>query len=309
MGVNETLCLLGGFLDEWDRDVITIRSVTVSEEGGTDGRTVAEVSLDIPVVSAEGDAEEKIGYTPTISSGGTLGVTLETDLSIPESENVADVEPVDATINADGTATVAVNLILAETDEHAIEERSTGSRPSETRQRRAESTGNGQTKSRTTERKRDVAPFKDQELLQEIYETHDTFAEMADALDMDVTGETVRRYMIDYDIHQPNSYQTASPETTDSPGTDDQEMVVLSDGIGLPENVDIEDLIETVNRSNTIYEVKEDLDLERSEAHSMLKELNLVDLVMGRLTNDKSTDITREDVVDRLRDVSQARAT
>lgn len=309
MGVNETLCLLGGFLDEWDRDVITIRSVTVSEEGGTDGRAVAEVSLDIPIVSAEGDTEGRIGYAPTISSGGTLGVTLETDLSVPESESIADVEPVDATINADGTATVAVNLTVAETDEHAVDEYSTGSGLSEAQQRRDEPTENGQTKSRTTERKRDVAPFKDQELLQEIYETHDTFAEMADALDMDVTGETVRRYMIDYDIHQPNSYQTASPATTESTETDDQEMVVLSDGIGLPENVDIEDLIETVNRSNTIYEVKEDLNLERSEAHTMLKELNLVDLVMGRLTNDKSTDITREDVVDRLRDVSQARAT
>jgi len=148
---------------------------------------------------------------------------------------------------------------------------------------------------------RDVPPFKDPDLLAEVYDACETFAEMADTLEMDVTAETVRRYMIDYDIHEPNTYQTSDgPAGT----TADEGQVVLSDGIGLPEEVTAEDLIETVERSNTIYEVKQDIDIDRDDALEMLQDLNLLDLVVGRLATEGERDITRGDIVDRLREAS-----
>ena len=54
----------------------------------------------------------------------------------------------------------------------------------------------------------DVEPYQDPELLQEVYEQHETFTEMTEALDVDVTPQTVRRYMIEYEIHEPEP-QTA----------------------------------------------------------------------------------------------------
>jgi hypothetical protein len=148
---------------------------------------------------------------------------------------------------------------------------------------------------------RDVPPFKNPDLLAEVYDSCETFAEMADTLEMDVTAETVRRYMIDYDIHEPNTYQTS-----DGPAgaTADEGQVVLSDGIGLPDEVTADDLIETVERSNTIYEVKQDIDIDRDDALEMLQDLNLLDLVVGRLATEGERDITREDIVDRLREAS-----
>jgi len=143
---------------------------------------------------------------------------------------------------------------------------------------------------------RDLPPFKDPDRLAEVYESCETFAEMAETLEMDVTAETVRRYMIDFDIHEPDTYQTG--------GDGPENRVVLSDGIGLPDDVDAEDLVETVERSNTIYEVKQDIDIDRDDALEMLQELNLLDLVVGRLATEGERDITREDIVDRLREAS-----
>ena len=54
----------------------------------------------------------------------------------------------------------------------------------------------------------DLEPYQDPERLQKVYEAHDTFTEMTEALDVDVTPQTVRRYMIEHEIHEPEP-QTA----------------------------------------------------------------------------------------------------
>jgi len=48
-----------------------------------------------------------------------------------------------------------------------------------------------------------VPAYKDPGALRDVYEKHDTFPEMTEALGADVTSETVRRYMVKYDIHDP----------------------------------------------------------------------------------------------------------
>jgi len=48
-----------------------------------------------------------------------------------------------------------------------------------------------------------VPAYKDPDALRAAYDTCDTFPEMTEALDADVTSETVRRYMVEYDIHDP----------------------------------------------------------------------------------------------------------
>jgi len=48
-------------------------------------------------------------------------------------------------------------------------------------------------------------PYRDPTRLQEVYDEYETFAEMTEALDVDVTPQTVRRYMIKHDIHTPAS--------------------------------------------------------------------------------------------------------
>lgn len=51
----------------------------------------------------------------------------------------------------------------------------------------------------------ETPPYKDRERLLTVYEECETFSEMTDELDVDVTPQTVRRYMIEYGIHEPAS--------------------------------------------------------------------------------------------------------
>lgn len=180
-------------------------------------------------------------------------------------------------------------------------------------------------------RDRSVPPFRDPELLAAVYDAHETFAEMATALDMDVTAETVRRYMIDAGVHQPASYDTGgtdsdddvsdagesatdsdrggSTEEGDPPdSTDiDESPVVLADGIGLPNDITVETLVETVKRSNTVHEVERAVGVDHDDALELLRELNLLDLVVGRLATEAERDISRAEVVERLREASTTR--
>lgn len=79
-----------------------------------------------------------------------------------------------------------------------------------------------------------VPSYKDPDALRAVYDEYDTFPEMTDALGVDVTSETVRRYMVEYDIHDPTdntpqahalshsnaqakSQQKSNPDTDSSP--------------------------------------------------------------------------------------------
>lgn len=156
-----------------------------------------------------------------------------------------------------------------------------------------------------------VPPFDDGPYLRAIYEACETFEEMRNLIDLDVTTETVRRYMIDAGIHQPNSYRTggsAGPGAVDGGSAeapeeeDDADVeVLLADGIGIPDGTTIEEFIATVRRSKTLHEVQQSMGLDRNEAYDILADLNLLDLVVGRLAMEAERDVTREEIVERLR--------
>jgi hypothetical protein len=50
-----------------------------------------------------------------------------------------------------------------------------------------------------------VPPFEDSGYLRCLYNSCETFAEMSEKIDMEVSSETVRRYMIDANIHSPSA--------------------------------------------------------------------------------------------------------
>lgn len=367
---------LGGFLDACEQGACEVRRVQVQDAG--DGSGTASMAADVELVL---DPEESAGNeapslcSPRIGADGTVRFALESTRElVPVAEYDVTVELLSATVEANEGARVSICVEPTTDDRDAVAraplsavERDSADVETDRSNGRAP-TANGTTRNGTTEgpvdenrrdadrdlgrdRDRELPPFKDPDLLAEVYDSCDTFAEMADAIDMDVTAETVRRYMIDFDIHQPNSYRTgqnADSEPADSvasgvdgavdgqsenpegetaggnrasarptsesdslPGpasgaadSGDADPVVLSDGLGLPDDVTAETLIETVKRSNTIYEVTQDIDLDRQDAFEMLHDLNLVDLVMGRLATEAEREITREEIVDRLRAAS-----
>lgn len=172
-----------------------------------------------------------------------------------------------------------------------------------------------------------VPPYEDTAYLQRLYDTSDTFAEMSRRIEMDVAGETVRRYMIDAGVHTPSSYETATDEsatgeadveeaseTATAAGQSETTSVetpvdgsrlpdeqLVTDGIGLPEEIRIEDVAEAVTVSSTVYDVQRRLDLEGEQTWELLQQLDLLDLLVGRISDGRERSISYESVTDRIR--------
>ncbi|MFC7229886.1 hypothetical protein N0B31_20975 [Salinirubellus salinus] len=335
MSLGSALSELGRFLDACRADG-TVSSVELSGGESDDGsRTLtAEVVLTASLTGGDGATTLSLGAA-SVDADGTLRLGLETTGPVlPVDEYDVDVVSATGTVTDDASVTVeALVAVPAEegTGTAAESERTEtavltaggeAERTQDTEDVDEESATEREASEPPARRDRDVPPFRDRELLAEVYETHDTFAEMTEALGMDVTAETVRRYMVDHGIHQPNSYdtggddeersesdQTAEAESVTDPEPDadpEPSPPVVADGIGLPDDVTVERLIETVKRSNTIYEVRQDIGIEHDDALEMLRELNLLDLVVGRLATEAERDISRDEIVGRLRAASTA---
>ncbi|MBV0902757.1 hypothetical protein [Haloarcula salina] len=74
-----------------------------------------------------------------------------------------------------------------------------------------------------------VPAYKDPEALAAVYEEYGTFPEMTEALDVDVTSETVRRYMVEYDIHDPTD-NTPHPGEFEFASTGSDDDATEADG-------------------------------------------------------------------------------
>lgn len=96
----------------------------------------------------------------------------------------------------------------------------------------------------------------------------------------------------------------ASPTEPEAATEDTEERVLIADGIGLPNDVSVEEFIDIVARSKTLYDVQRQLDVERGEAHELLDKHNLLDLVMGQLTMESHRNVTRDEIIGRLQEAS-----
>ncbi len=197
-------------------------------------------------------------------------------------------------------------------------------------------------------RNEELPPYDDAEYLRCLYESFETFAAMADVLEMDVAAETVRRYMIDAGVHDPVSYDVddtaeaedraesvadsseqlpadgsesvasdaepepdlARPDGTAEPADDIPERPLVADGIGLPDDVEVEGLIDAVESSMTLYDVSRALDLERGRTRELLEGLDLIDLVVRRVYASRAPEEgpSREEIAERIRGSDQHRS-
>ena len=205
-----------------------------------------------------------------------------------------------------------------------------------------------------------VPAYDDTPYLRRLYETCGTFAEMSDRIEMDVSAETVRRYMTDAGVHTPASYETtnrtsessggtasdaasdASVATESTAGTEsvtapepepdaesagesagesapatsrgsladgdrgppaslpDEQLV--TDGIGLPEALTLHDVVDAVVDARTVHEVQREVGLDYNRTRQLLCQLNLLDLVVGRVSGDSDRTVTVDVVADRIRE-------
>lgn len=351
MSIGGAFRALGEVFDHWEG-----QHWTISHVGADDGTTITEdgvgtvVELEAPLHAALGGGRERPAAAESVGVGsdGALEFAIRLPL-VPDDVRPAglQMEATEVRATADDTLVVGLVVSIPSSPDSATDPGTSTSEPSTNRPSRdgqsGEESGKAQVRNAEDERpdsrenagtddgrierhRPDVPPFEDTAYLREVYETHDTFAEMAAELDMDVTAETVRRYMIDAGIHEPTRYNTgsdsaesdASSTAEDRPrenedgteplvepeagGDADGTPVLVTDGIGLPEGLSVEEFIEIVKNSRTLYEVQREMGVEREAARDLLKEYNLLDFVMGQLACESELYVTREEVIARIRE-------
>ena len=351
MEVKTSFDVLARILDEHDSRGRTVTNVEATSNGA-DGGTL-HVTMDVPVDLCAAGEGVHAGLTledATFTERGALQVGFSTSELIPVPSSVPatvsvterDVEvirgelvvSVDLTIDPpgdgppepDGKATNAAGTV--ETDRPAPGRALDADGPGTSESGPEDGDGDSLGAIRNTS----VPPYDDTEYLRALYDAHDTFSEMADAILMDVSGETVRRYMIAADVHDPATYETAAeaarsgsqPRPSDDaadgsdgdssrPAANDKregaslpDEQLVADGIGLPEDVGVTDVIEAVVKSATVYEVGRELELEGKRVRGLLRRLDLLDLVLRRIDDGDRRGVTYEEASRRVRQCTDA---
>lgn len=289
-------------------------------------------ATDVAKALETGSCTEEVALSSGEFSGDT--VELECDVSLPlldDQDSSCAIEVNEATVEDDGTLTVTLGIDIPFSQGDETED------PVETATIGLSSESNG---------RRNGPAYKDPEVLERVYEQYDTFVEMTDALNVDVTPETVRTYMVKHGIHTPESSGDDSQISHDSDETDSngagsaesgfepnengakRNVTGTTDGadidrdpktkngndarsapdggepliVGgdLPDDLETEDLIEAVSGSRTVLDVQRRLGCDRERTIDILRQFDLLDLVMGRLSQHAAQEVSSDDVRSRL---------
>ena len=298
----------------------------------------------------------------------TVGVTIDADGGAAVDTARTDgsaAEAVRGTTGAAGTATFGTGSTDADSRDEATAggEPARGDDTAETSEEGSPAAGSGDDEFSAV-RDESVPPYDDTSYLRRLYEACDTFAEMSDRIEMDVSAETVRRYTIDAGVHSPSTYETGNkscedadsgaigtrePESgseSDAGGDDPSETAaeagdnnrsetateprmadrsppgedgepptgtgariggslpdeqLVADGIGLPEALTLREVVDAVADARTVHEVQRDIGLGYDRTRQLLTQLNVLDLVVGRVGAEPDRDGTVEAVTDRIR--------
>ncbi|WP_138006772.1 hypothetical protein [Halalkalirubrum salinum] len=272
-------------------------------------------SLTVPI-DLSVDASQQ-GYTPIavdIGTEGSICATFENPIREPiEAANGVSIESESAKrTGADGIVLAVELTIKSKAEASEIPE------PATDVDQRVEA-ATGVTQEPESERPPDtehpelavrdesVPPYEDIEYLEALYESCETFGEMGERIEMDVSAETVRRYMIDAGVHSPVTYDSNADDAADDDDTHVEpenrriETRLAADGIGLPEGVRIEQIVNAVATSRTVYEVQRELGLDRQATTDLLRRLNVLDLVCHRVA-DATQQPSQEEVTARIRE-------
>jgi len=323
--VEATVALVVPFETLCGSDAPGPREATPADDG--------TVRLSFPLVPAEALPADAVATTKEARVRGdhlrvTVGLTLGTDGQSTEADRpIRDGEPTEADRSgpdgedtgageADGAATPTDKRTGANADTSEVPD------------------GDGL----DAVRDESVPPYDDTEYLERLYEESDSFEQMRRRIPMDVSAETVRRYMIEADVHRPSSYDTAPDDADDGTASSNEEGTtdegpdrgdadagadaggalgdspeaaeraertipdehLVADGFGLPDGVRVRDIADAVVDSATVYDVRRSLGLEQDQTRELLSELDLLDLVLRPVTAADRT-VSHDLVADRIR--------
>jgi len=324
MGVRNTFDVLSDITEHYESHGAAVRNVEAVSGKASGG--VLQASLEL-VVSLCAATTEETGVTAaeaqfTAESGFQVELDPSELLSLPSKDGVTVETEESLSVTEGGMLVVGVDLAIRPPDgksQVSLVDEQPAPHHRKTRGAidRAGAVGDDDPAEGPLAAVRDesVPPYEDSPYLERLYESCETFEEMSREIEMDVSAETVRRYMIEAGIHEPESYETRQQgrddseeiDTDPSPATADDplEMIpdeqLITDGIGLPAEVTITDIADAVVGSRSAHEVTQKLDLTAEQTRELLRQLNLLDLVLHRVGDEPRTTPTYHTVAKRIR--------
>lgn len=289
MDPHRSLDVLSELLERYESRGRSVECVeTHTERSAAQLHATVEVTAPLCSTADEKANAERTPEAATLTDDGELEVTFPA-VPLPDLTTTATVSATRRGARVvGGTVVLTVEVTIAPADKTAPD--STGSPPV---------------------RDESVPPYEDTAYLQWLYESCDTFTEMSRQIEMDVSSETVRRYMIEAGVHDPTSYDTSAGEgsevTVEAPTQADDPIEripdeqLVTDGLGLPADLTIKDVADAVVDSMTVYEVHRRLGLEQERTRSLLKRLHLIDLVLHQMNGEPERETTYEEVAARIR--------
>lgn len=157
----------------------------------------------------------------------------------------------------------------------------------------------------------DRPAYKDPERLADMYDSDRTFAEMTEELGVDVTPKTVRNHMVKHGIHDPDTKPESSSgddgdsfleEPENNNPVEEEIAAEIAEEIELPDDITLSNVTDAVCTAKTLYKVQRELGIDRDQTHRILTELNLLELVHGRLSTTSTQSRSREEVEDRIKE-------
>ena len=227
MGVRNTFDVLSDITEHYEShgaSVCNVEAVSGEASGG-----VLRASLELVVSLCSATAEET-GVTATearFTAEGGFQVKVDPSdlLSLPSKDGVTVESEESLSVTDDGMLVVDVNLAIRPPDREAevslVDEQPAphhGTTPGAIDRVGTAGGDEREANSLAAVRDESVPPYEDTPYLERLYETCETFEEMSREIEMDVSAETVRRYMIEAEIHQPESYETRQRGRDDDVG-------------------------------------------------------------------------------------------
>jgi hypothetical protein len=331
MGLQTSFGVLSEIVEQYESSGRSVRDVEATTNEAKEG--ILHVTVDVPVSVCSDLTPE----AAVLTDEGELQIEFSTSVldSLPSTGATVSAGNQAVRVTDDGDLLLTVEFTIDPTDDETQHETT-----SDEQSRTASCHDESQSHSELADdlaavRDESALPYEDTEYLQRLYDSCDTFTEMSREIQMDVASETVRRYMMEAGIHNPTTYNTAieeqvnersssttedadmntevkaemetalatpqSPPATDDPVETIPDEQLVTDGIGLPEGLQIEDIMDAVIDSITVYEVQQHLCLERQRTQELLKQLNLLDLVVRRIADNPEQSVSREEVATRIR--------
>lgn len=319
MDLGTSFDVLSELLEEYEAHGRSVERVETTTETGQPERLHATVDLRIPFcTAAEGSTLSPKTATPTDDG---LSIEFDAPVSLPNETDAAVAADTQAARVAGEDLLVTVSLDIDPAGDAEPPARDVGS--DTTHSEDASPSGSTPEHGEPTDRaahlaavrNEDLPPYEDTDYLQLLYDTCETFTEMSHEIEMDVSSETVRRYMIEAGIHNPTSYDTAhdadaeavTPESTTDSSVDIPDEQLVTDGAGLPGDLTVADVVDAVVDAMTVYEVQRELGLDGPRTRELLSQLNLLDLVVHRVTDAPENGRTYEEVAARIRQSAAVR--